>query len=48
MEWSISVSVAVAFYSRFVIKKLDGDQLNIFRKVRDSVKSLIKRKSDLK
>ena len=47
MEWSISILAAVAFYSRIVIKKLDGDQLNIFRKVEDSLKSLIKRKADL-
>ena len=48
MEWSISILAAVAFYSRNVIKKLDGHQLNIFRKVEDSLKSLIKRKTDLK
>ena len=28
-------------HSRIVIKKLDGDQLNIFRKAEDSLKSLI-------
>ena len=48
MKWSISILAAVAFYPRFVIKKLDGDQLSIFRKFEDSLKSLIKRKADLK
>ena len=48
MEWSISIRAVVAFYSRFVIKKLVGDQLNIYRKVEDSIKSLMERKTDLK
>ena len=41
MEWSISILAAVAFYSRI-------EYLNIFRKVEDSLKSLIKIKTDLK
>ena len=44
MEWSISILAAVAFYSKIVIKKLDGDQLKIYGKVEDCIKSLILRK----
>ena len=38
MEWSIPILAAFSLYLRIVIKKLDGDQLNIFRKVEDSLK----------
>ena len=41
LQRSISILATVAFYSKVAIKKFDGDQLNIFRKVEDSLKSLI-------
>ena len=46
--WSISILAAVAFYSRIVIKKLDCDELNIFKKPEDSLKLLNTRKADRK
>ena len=42
MDWTISILAAVAFYTRIVIKKLDGEQLNIFEIFDEYLKSLVR------